>query len=157
VLSLDLSDPDARMVDSGVRLTAPRRAFGCAALDGKAYLVGGMREEFDTVDECEVFDFETRTFSAVAAPRRTRISCEMVAVDGKLYLCGGSSHGEAGKLVPDRSIECYDPATNTWSVVIDELPQPMPHMKAFALRDRILIVSSHVDGPPTTRIVLIAP
>ncbi len=157
VLSLDLSDPDAHLTDSGVKLTTPRRAFACAALDGKAYLVGGMREEFDTVDECEVFDFETRTFAPIAAPRRTRISCEMVAVAGKLYLCGGSSHGADNKLVPDRSIECYDPATNTWSVVVEELPQAMPHMKAFALRDRILIVSSHVDGPPTTRMVLVAP
>jgi len=157
VLSLDLSDPDARLSDSGVRLTAPRRAFACAALDGKAYLVGGMREEFDTVDACEVFDCTTRTFAPIAAPRRTRISSEMVAVEGKLYLCGGSSHGEGGKLVPDRSIECYDPRTDTWSVVVEELPLPMPQMRAFALRDRIVIVSSHVEGPATTRIVLIAP
>lgn len=157
VLSLDLSNPEARFVDSGVKLTSPRRAFACAAVGGKAYLVGGMREEFDTVDECEVFDFATSKFSPMASPRNTRISCEMVAMGGKLYLCGGSSHGEGGKLTADRSIECYDPATNSWSVVVEQLPLPMPQMRAFALRDRLLIVSSHVDGPATTKVVLVAP
>jgi hypothetical protein len=157
ILSLDLADANARFVDSGAKLTAPRRAFACAALDGRAYLVGGMREEFDTVDECEVFDCAAATFAPIAAPRRTRISAEMVAMGGKLYLVGGSSHGAGGKLAPDRSIECYDPATNTWSVVVEELPSPMLQMRAFALRDRLLVVSSHVDGPPTTRIALVAP
>jgi len=157
VLSLDLSNEDARFVDSGAQLTSPRRAFASAALGGKAYLVGGMREEFDTVDECEVFDFATAMFSPIASPRKTRISCEMVALGGKLYLCGGSSHGEGGKLTPDRSIECYDPATNTWSVVVEQLPLPMQQMRAFALRDRLLLVSSHVDGPATTRLVMVAP
>jgi N-acetylneuraminic acid mutarotase len=156
VLSLDLSDADARFVDSGAKLTSPRRAFASASLDDKVYLVGGMREEFDTVDECEVFDCATKTFAPMAAPRRTRISAEMVALGGKLYLCGGSSHGEGNKLVPDRSIECYDPATNAWSVLVEDMPA-MRHARAFALRDRILIVSSHVDGPPTTRVVLVAP
>jgi hypothetical protein len=157
VLSADLSDPDGSFTDSGVRLTTPRRAFACAAIGGKAYLVGGMREDFEAVDECEVFDFATRTFSAIAAPQRTRISAELVALDGRLYLCGGSSRGESGKLAPDRSIERYDPAQNTWDVVVAEVPVPMSHERAFALRDRLLLVSSHVDGPPTTRIVIVTP
>ena len=157
VLSLDLSDPDARFVDSGVRLTSPRRAFACTTLAGKAYLVGGMREDFEVVEQCETFDFETRSFAPIAAPRKTRISANLVAVEGALYLCGGSSRGENGKLAPDRSIERYDPDTNTWRVVVEEIPIPMPHVRAFALRNRLLLVSSHVDGPPTTRLVLIAP
>lgn len=157
ILTLDLADANSRFVDAGVRLTSPRRAFACATLAGKAYLVGGMREDFEPVEQCEVFDFETRTFTPIAAPRKTRISPDLVAVEGALYLCGGSSRSENGKLGPDRSIECYDPSTNSWSVLVEEVPVPMSHVRAFALRDRILLVSSHVDGPPTTRIVLISP
>jgi len=157
ILGLDLSNEEGRCVDSGAKLTSPRRAFASAAVGGKGYLVGSMREEFDTVDKCEAFDFATASFSPIASPRKPRISCEMVAPCGKLYLCGGSAHGEGGKLTPDRSIECYDPATNTWSVVVEERPLPRQQLRAFALRDRLLLVSSHVDGPATTRSVMVAP
>jgi N-acetylneuraminic acid mutarotase len=157
VLSADLSDADGRFTDSGVRLTTPRRAFACAAVGGKAYLVGGMRADFEAVDECEAFDFATRTFTSIAAPRRTRISAELVALTDCLYLCGGSSRGEGGELAPDRSIERYDPARDAWEVVVAEVPVAMSHERAFALRDRLLLVSSHVDGPPTTRIVIVTP
>ncbi len=106
-----------------------------------------------TPSESEVLDLESRTVTPIASPRKTRISCELVALDDQLYLCGGSSHGEGGKLTADRSIECDDPSTNTWSVVVEELPLPMQQMRALAPRDRLLLVSSHVDSTATTRVV----
>lgn len=157
VLRLDRDDAQARFVDAGVAMTSPRRAFACATLDGKAYLVGGMREGFEVVEECEAFDFASRTFAPIAPPRRPRVSAELVVLDGKLYLCGGSSRRDDGKLAPDDSIERFDPATGAWSPVVESLPFPMRHLRAFALRDRLLLVSSHVDGPPATRVVLVAP
>jgi len=146
ILGLDLSNEAARFVDSGAQSTSPRRTFARAAVGDKSYLVGGMPDEFDTVHECEAFDVATASFSPIASPRKTRISREMVAPCGKLYLCGGSAHGEGGKLTPDRSIECYDPATNTWSVVVEERPPAIQLLRAFALRDRLLLVSSPVDA-----------
>lgn len=157
VLRLDRANPEARFADAGVGMTSPRRAFACASLGDKAYFVGGMREEFDVVEECEAFDFASRTFSPIASPRRPRVSAELVVLDGNLYLCGGSSKREDGKLAADDSIERFDPATGTWSLVLESLPFAMRHVRAFALRDRLLLVSSHVDGPPATRIVLVAP
>ena len=157
VLVADLHASPPRFEDSGARLSVPRRAFACAELDGRAYLVGGMRASFELVPECEVFDFSTRTFASMTPPRSARVSARLVALGGKLYLCGGSSRGADGKLAPDPSIEVYDPASDRWDVLLERLPAPMPHMHAFALRDRLLLVSSHVDGPPTTRIVLVAP
>jgi len=47
---------------AGVGLPRPRRAFGGAALDGKYYLIGGMKDDFQIVEPCEAFDFETRRF-----------------------------------------------------------------------------------------------
>jgi len=44
-----------------------------------------------------------------------------------------------------------------WSVVVEERPLPRQQLRAFALRDRLLLVSSHVDGPATTRSVMVAP
>ncbi|MBL8861782.1 MAG: hypothetical protein JNK02_07190 [Planctomycetes bacterium] len=157
VLALDLADPGARWVDAGVRLTAPRRAFGCAVLSGRAYLVGGMRDEFELVEECEVFDFRSRSFARIASPARPRLSPELLVVDGRLFLVGGTSRGPDGQLATDRSIERYDPDSDAWEVVVTDLPQMTRHTRAFALRDRIVLVSSHFDGPATTQIVFVAP
>jgi hypothetical protein len=157
VLSCDLAAENVRFSDTGLKLTQPRRAFAGAVLGDKAYLVGGMRERFDLVPECEVFDFETRTFATMPQPRRTRVSAQLVAMDGKLYLCGGSSKGANDKLTPDHSVEVYDPSTGKWQVVLEALPAPMPQMQAFAWRDRLLIVSSHVQGLSTTRVVILSP
>ena len=58
---------------AGVELTTPRRAFACAALGGRAYLVGGLREDFDRVEDCEAFDFAARRFVPIAKPRAPRV------------------------------------------------------------------------------------
>jgi hypothetical protein len=157
VLALDLADPEARFADTGVRMESPRRAFGCAVLDGRAYLVGGMRDEFELVEECETFDFRTREFGRIACPARPRLSPDLLAIDGRLYLAGGTSKGPDGKLAADRTIERYDPARDAWDVVVADLPEMTRHTRAFALRDRIALVSSHFDGPPTTRLTIVAP
>jgi hypothetical protein len=154
---LVLADGAERFVPSGARLTTPRRAFACAELDGRAYLVGGMREEFALVDECEAFDLATRRFVPIAKPRATRVSASLVTFGGKLYLAGGSSRAADGKLRPDPAIEVYDPAADRWSVHVDALPEPMEHLQAFALRDRLLLVSAHVSGPPALRLAYVNP
>ena len=56
----------------------------------------------------------------------------------------------------DRSVEVYDPATNTWEVLVEELPFDTRHMHALAYRDRILMFSTHTEDP-RSRVALLAP
>ena len=107
--------------DVGAPLPGTRRAFASVAHGGRLYVLGGMREGFAAVDDCLVFDFATRAWSPFACPSRPRVSADLVAYDGRLYLAGGSSRTADG-LAADRSIEVFDPATAAWSTHIAELP-----------------------------------
>jgi N-acetylneuraminic acid mutarotase len=148
-------DRDAAFEPVEVELPGPRRAFAGAALGDRYYLVGGMREGFELVDDCLSFDFESRELTPIACPRRTRLSAHLVPIDGKLYLVGGSYRGEEG-METDRSIEVYDPETDTWRVLLEELPFDTRHMHVLGYRDRLLLLSTH-DEEPVVRVALVDP
>lgn len=131
-------------VDAGVALTTPRRAFAGALLGDRYYLVGGMREDFELVEACEVFDFSAAAFSALPAPAKPRLSGELVALDGRLFLIGGSSPDRDGELVQNPSIEMFDPATNQWTLALERLPIAPRQLRAFAYRGQLLVYSAQV-------------
>lgn len=157
VMRLDIEDPTRGWRDAGFALSKPRRACGSAVVDGKLFLVGGMREEFALVDDCEAIDLASGTSTAIASPRAARTSATLVEIAGKLYLCGGSSRRGGGELAPDDSIEVYDLRTNAWSVLVEQLPLAMRHVQAFVLRERLVLMSAHVEGDPKLRIVFVTP
>lgn len=140
---------------SGVELPGARRAFAGAELDGRYYLVGGLRDGFESVAEVDVFDFESRTWSTVPAPRSTRIGAQLVALHGRLYLVGGTAHTADGGSAPQRALESFDPATGSWSSTPLELPFEPHHIRAFAWRERLLVVSTHDEARPTLRLALL--
>jgi len=143
VLRAPIGEPDTAFAEvDGVELPGPRRAFAGAAHDGRYYLVGGMRAGFDLVDDCAAFDFAEQTFAPIACPSHTRLSGMLIPIGDRLYLVGGSRRGDDG-MESDRQIEVYDPATDQWSVALDELPFETRHMRAFAHGDRLLLVSTH--------------
>ncbi|MEM9253748.1 MAG: hypothetical protein AAGB29_15515 [Planctomycetota bacterium] len=157
VLSAEAGGDTVAFDELGVDLPSPRRAFGGAALDGKYYLVGGMRENFQSVGTCDVYDFATGGFTQITPPSRPRLSPSLVALDGKLYLSGGSSPKQGGGFEPNPSIEVYDPASDAWTVLIDEIPITPRHSRMMAYRGRLLLVSSHVDEHDMTHVILIEP
>ena len=157
VLSADAGGESIIFDELDIDLPSPRRAFGGAALDGKYYLVGGMRENFQTVDSVDVYDFATGRFTQITPPSRPRLSPSLVPLNGKLYLSGGSSPKDGGGFEPNPSIEVYDLATDSWSVFIDEIPITPRHSRMMAYRGRLLMVSSHVDEHDMTHVILIEP
>lgn len=143
LLKWDGQSPDFEEVS--VPLTTPRRAFGGARLGDRYYLVGGMRQGFETVDHCEAFSFDTQQWSEIPSPRRPRISPELVAFDGKLYLASGSSPLAEGRFEPNRSLEVFDPGSNEWHTLIDVLPLETRHLRLFALDHCLLLISTHSE------------
>ena len=93
-----------------------------------------MKEEFQIVDDALAFDFDTKAWRAIAKPKHGRLSAELVALGGKLYLAGGSSPHGGKDITPDRSVEVYDPITNTWKTVLEDLPFDTKHMRMFSVR-----------------------
>ena len=132
-----------------------RRAFGGALLDGRYYLVGGMAEGFGKVASCEVFEFASARWSELACPK-LRISPQLVALDGKLYLVGGSSPSDSGELTPNRSLEVFDPAAGRWSTMIEELPIEARHLSAVAYHHALILVSTH-QPDATLKLVVVVP
>ncbi|MGE0786249.1 MAG: Kelch repeat-containing protein [Sandaracinaceae bacterium] len=127
-------------------LPAPRRAFAGARMGEHYYIVGGMRAGFDLVDDCVRYAFATQTYEPIACPSRTRLSGALVNMGERLLLVAGSVV-EDGSMSADRSIEAYDPASNTWSVLVDELPFDTRHVNVARYRDRLLLLSTHrTDG-----------
>ncbi len=156
VVKAQAGDPKSSFTDTGIALPNPRRAFSGIYHDGRYYLIGGMKTGFKLVDGCDVFDFASKKWLTIPSPRRTRLSAEIVAMGGKLYLAGGSSRQGGDKLQPDYSIEVFDPATNTWSVALEKLPINPKHMRMFAFHGRLLIYSAHTDSK-MIQLVLVEP
>lgn len=143
------------------QLPRPRRAFGCAVLDGKAYLVGGMKDSFGLVTEVDVLDLATGTWSQVAAPARPRISPELVAFRGRLWMCGGSAlprpDASVQDVVEDPSLEVFDPATGRWEVALPAVPFATRHAAMFAWRDRLLFYSAHRADVRAIKLLVLDP
>ncbi len=108
------------------------------------FMVGGMKGGFALVDDCQVFDLASRTFSAMPCPARPRLGGDLLAVGERLYLVGGSVRGEEG-MQSALSIEVYEPATEEWSTALEELPFDTRHMRALLYHHRILLVSTHFE------------
>lgn len=126
-------------------LPIARRAFGGASLDGKYYIVGGMKANFEEVDHCNVFDYETGEWSEIPNPSDARLSPKLIPMNGKLYLVGGSSPTLEG-FVRNTSIECFDPATGEWSMVVEDIGENLGELQAFAFGEQLLLYSAHNDA-----------
>ena len=148
------AESEKPFVPSGIDLPHARRAFAGAQLDGRYYLIGGMAEGFAPVQSCDVFAFETKTFAEIPCPT-PRISAQLVALDGKLYLAGGSSPGEQG-LVDNPALEVFDPKTSQWSTVIEKLPIPPRNLSMHAMGERLVLYSAH-NPEGVVRIAVVAP
>ena len=142
--------------DAGFALPRVRRAFGGEALGERFFMVGGMRDNFQLVSECEVFSFTTRDFAPMACPSETRLTPQLVALGERLVLVGGSvvSGQDA---TSTRAIEVYDTETNTWAASELTLPFESTHVRAFAYRDRVLVVTTHDAPDGQLRVFLFTP
>jgi len=138
----ELAQLERGFSDTGLRLPAPRRAFGAALVDGKLYLAGGLDQAFEAVPTLDVLDLTTREWRTLAAPPLARLSPEMVALDGRLYLCAGLAYDVELDTHPVTAIDEFDPASNTWRTLTAPLPLVPDEVQAFAWNGRLGFVSS---------------
>lgn len=157
ISKLDLSGPDGKFTDAGVALKEPRRAFAGALLDGTYYIVGGLRDDFQSVDACEAIDLDAKQSRPLQCPNENRLGAEMVAIRGKLYLVGGSVASGEGQRKPSMVIESFDPEAAAWKT----LPSPVPldtaeQIRAFNYKDQLLLYSAQRNDA-TVQVALLDP
>jgi len=152
----DTHDQQAGFKAIAQTLPRARRAFGCAVLGDHVYLVGGMQDNFKLVEPCDVFDVKARTWSAIPAPRRPRISPDLAVLNGRVYLAGGATPDDSGELTPNDSMECYDPLRGQWSIAVEHLPIPTQHARLFPMEHDLVLISTQ-DADGILRIAMIRP
>ncbi|MEM1418429.1 MAG: hypothetical protein AAGH15_26275, partial [Myxococcota bacterium] len=149
----------AEFSEIGVELPGPRRAFGGARLGDRYVLVGGMREEFQLVDDCVAYDFGAEAFADFPCPAAPRLNPRLLSLgEGTLLLVGGTAVTEEG-LEPAVALELYreDGEGGSWTTLPWELPVPPRHLHALALPSgRVLLLSTH-DDTPRAHVLIIDP
>jgi N-acetylneuraminic acid mutarotase len=157
VLRLDLEHPEAGFTDAGFELSQMRRAFAGARLGDRYYLTGGLKQNFESVTQCESLDLKTKATAAMACPSSHRLGGELVALGDKLLLVGGSVQNAQGEREPTTRIESYDPASDKWSTLSETLPFDEPkQLQAFAYQDQLLLYTAN-RSTPTVQVALLNP
>jgi len=154
---MDLARLEGGFADSGVQLSTPRRAFGGALLGHHYYLVGGLTKDFQTVADAVRVNLETLEEEAIPSPAHTLIAPQMAAIEGKLYLAGGSYRNADGDLVRNQTVEVYDPQSKSWSVLIEELPSTMVQLQMARTEDGLVLYTTYVDGDNVAKFMEVRP
>jgi hypothetical protein len=105
--------------------------------------------------ECDVLDLATGKWSRIPPPSVHRLNAQLVAVRGMLFLVGGTSQ-RGGQLGPDPVLERFDPATGRWSILGDVGLRAVPHLRAFAHRDHVVVVTQ-IPGAAVRSDVAVVP
>lgn len=145
VVRISLATDAIKSESIGVTMPSERRAFGGAQLGHHYIMVGGMKDGFAAVDTCDVFDFESQSWSTIPAPKYTRLNPQLVALRGKLFLAGGTARMN-GKRQPVAEVEMFDPLTQQWTVILEKAPIPTRHMRLFGFQGSLLFVSTHNEN-----------
>ena len=155
VLQASLSG-GANFSDAKADMPIKMRAFASALMNNKIYVVGGMRANFKFVEDAMALDLKTKRWVAIPKPNHARLSGELVALKGKLFLVGGTiKKGEDTE--SDRSVEMYDPSKRRWRTVIEELPFDTRHVHALSAEGKLVLYSAHNDDDEITVVSLDVP
>jgi len=102
-------------------------------------------------------NLETLEEEAIPSPAHTLIAPQMAAIEGKLYLAGGSYRNADGDLVRNQTVEVYDPQSKSWSVLIEELPSTMVQLQMARTEDGLVLYTTYVDGDNVAKFMEVRP
>jgi N-acetylneuraminic acid mutarotase len=107
-------DPAADTWTRKADMPTARSTHSTGVVDGKIYVIGGMvgsPTPWTGLSVVEVYDPATDIWTRKADMPTRRLCHAVSAVDGKIYLMGGST-SNSGALA---TLEEYDPITDTWT------------------------------------------
>ena len=115
-----------------------------AELGGRYYVTGGLQENFKSVTTCISVDRVSGAEASISCPSQHRLGGDLLAIDGCLFLIGGSARGpEDAKRAPTHAIEMYEPETDHWSTLAARVPFDDPaQLRALASGRDILLYSA---------------
>ncbi len=136
--SIEVYDPEQ---DSWTQLTdmpVSRYDHTASIVGSKIYIIGGYDDPFaQPFSRVDIYDLATETWTTGTPMLTPRVQLSTVVLNGKIYAIGGQrgvSTNESG----EKTMEVYDPATDTWTSAADMLTQ-VKMMSACTLNGRIYV------------------
>jgi len=139
--SLHVYDPGTDTWDTtkASALGPPRANAAAAVIGSKLYVAGGCINQYcnsgGTTNILEEYDSVTDTWTFKAPMPTPRNTAAAAAIDGKLYVVGGSPEYTALA-----TLEVYDPATDTWDTTKAPMPTARHEMGAAAIGGKLYVV-----------------
>jgi N-acetylneuraminic acid mutarotase len=116
--TVEIYDPATDSWATRVNMPTPRAALGVAAVNGFIYTVGGLNYALGLLgsDIVERYDPAQDSWSTSTSMPTPRLGLALSEADGALYATGGVGFDSAGNSeVPLRTLEIYDPGSDSWS------------------------------------------
>ena len=128
-------DPETNEWSEKTAMPNARGAVVAATIDDKIYVIGG--EAFGTaLTTNQVYDPATDTWETRAPMPTAREHLAVATLGDKIYVIGGRVR-QNGRLENLRTVEVYDPATDTWDESPANLPQTSGGLATASLNGRI--------------------
>ena len=149
----EVYDPSTNSWTAMAPMLNSRSSAAMAALGGKLYVVGGVKWNGQSevpITPGEVYDPLSKTWAQIAASPNHRKYATAAALGGKLYVACGMGSDYDHTWGAHRSVDVYDPATNSWDSIA---PTTMPRdagAAAFALGGKLYVAGGYnslIGGP----------
>jgi N-acetylneuraminic acid mutarotase len=134
-------------------MPTPRNHAAAGTVNGKIYVIGGrvgaafigVASDISVVEE---YDPATDKWSAPRARMpTTRSALGAGTYNGRIYVAGGEFQ-DPHMMATFRSVEAYDPASNTWSIM-PSMPVSRHGLAAGVVGNRLLLVGGDVQSSGT--------
>ncbi len=132
---------------AGPELPVARGAGAAAIVGRELHFIGGM-EETRTIDQGEHWSLDLdnpdATWVSRAPLSNPRNHVSAASLNGKLYALGGQYSQESAQMAQS-TVECYDVATDTWTLVA-ALPGPRSHINesTFVMDGKIIVLGGEI-------------
>jgi N-acetylneuraminic acid mutarotase len=146
-------DPAANTWRARSPMPTPRNHAAIGAVNGKIYVIGGrvgaafigLASDISVVEE---YDPSTDKWSAPKARMpTTRSALGAGTYNGRIYVAGGEFQ-DPHMMATFRSVEAYDPASNTWSI-LPSMPVSRHGLAAGVIGNRLVLVGGDVQSSGT--------
>jgi N-acetylneuraminic acid mutarotase len=121
-----------------------------SSINGKIYVFGGDTTAVDASYRSNIneeYDPATDTWTEKKPMLIGRAFATSVAVNGKIYVIGGSKQREGGGDEYVDLLEEYDPATDTWALKASTIPTPRYFFTSSSVNGKVYAIGGNLyDG-----------
>jgi N-acetylneuraminic acid mutarotase len=117
--TIEVYDPDSNVWKPKTNMPRVRMGHTASLVNGKIYVIGGAdSNDLIPLVEVDVYDLMTDNWTTVKNLPTPRMNLQAVVLNGIIYTIGGH-RGNAGGELGVKTVESYDPATDTWATKAD--------------------------------------